>query len=196
MDINWLGHSCFRIKGSQAAIVTDPYPPDLGYALGKPAPLADPKGAGPYMAKTPSKSYLLAEFTYPILPPHQGGAMWFYSLPKHDQLVLPAEKLYREAVAEATQAAKDRRDSVELREQLAGMKQNVATVLAEDRRLEQVKVVRGDVRDQALLERIRTLDAQVRWSESGGLDHQPRLVSKAYLTNTVSYMLALAVAGK
>jgi L-ascorbate metabolism protein UlaG (beta-lactamase superfamily) len=35
MDINWLGHSCFRIKGRNATIVTDPYPPDLGYSLGK-----------------------------------------------------------------------------------------------------------------------------------------------------------------
>jgi L-ascorbate metabolism protein UlaG (beta-lactamase superfamily) len=35
MDINWLGHSCFRIKGSQAVIITDPFPPDLGYSLGK-----------------------------------------------------------------------------------------------------------------------------------------------------------------
>jgi L-ascorbate metabolism protein UlaG (beta-lactamase superfamily) len=37
MDINWLGHSCFRIKGKQATIITDPFPPDLGYTLGKPA---------------------------------------------------------------------------------------------------------------------------------------------------------------
>ncbi len=36
MDITWLGHSCFRIRGSQAVIITDPYPPDLGYSLGKP----------------------------------------------------------------------------------------------------------------------------------------------------------------
>ncbi len=35
MDINWLGHSCFRIKGSQATVITDPYPPSLGYSLGK-----------------------------------------------------------------------------------------------------------------------------------------------------------------
>ena len=42
------------------------------------------------------KGYLLAEFTYPILPPHEGGAMWFYSLPKHDGLCLPAEKLYQD----------------------------------------------------------------------------------------------------
>ena len=40
--------------------------------------------------------YLVAEFTYPILPPHTGGAMWFYSLPKHDSLCFPAEKLYRD----------------------------------------------------------------------------------------------------
>ncbi len=31
-----MGHSCFRIKGSQAVVITDPFPPDLGYSLGKP----------------------------------------------------------------------------------------------------------------------------------------------------------------
>lgn len=36
MDINWLGHSCFRIKDSNATVITDPYSPDLGYTLGKP----------------------------------------------------------------------------------------------------------------------------------------------------------------
>lgn len=36
MDISWLGHSCFRIKGSSATIVTDPYSAGLGYSLGKP----------------------------------------------------------------------------------------------------------------------------------------------------------------
>ncbi|MFC2052040.1 MBL fold metallo-hydrolase [Chloroflexota bacterium] len=36
MEINWLGHSCFRIKGNRATIITDPYSPDLGYSLGKP----------------------------------------------------------------------------------------------------------------------------------------------------------------
>lgn len=35
MDITWLGHSCFRIKGNQAVIITDPFPPDMGYTLGK-----------------------------------------------------------------------------------------------------------------------------------------------------------------
>ena len=35
MDITWLGHSCFRIKGSQAIIITDPFSPELGYTLGK-----------------------------------------------------------------------------------------------------------------------------------------------------------------
>ncbi len=32
-----MGHSCFRIRASQAVVITDPYPPDLGYSLGKPA---------------------------------------------------------------------------------------------------------------------------------------------------------------
>jgi len=36
MDISWLGHSCFRVRGSHAAVITDPYPPSLGYSLGKP----------------------------------------------------------------------------------------------------------------------------------------------------------------
>lgn len=36
MDISWLGHSCFRIKGSQATVITDPYAPELGYSLDKP----------------------------------------------------------------------------------------------------------------------------------------------------------------
>jgi len=42
------------------------------------------------------RGYLLAEFTYPILPKHQGGADWFYSLPEHDQLCQPAEKIYQD----------------------------------------------------------------------------------------------------
>jgi len=32
-----LGLSCFRIRGSQAVIITDPFPPGLGYTLGKQA---------------------------------------------------------------------------------------------------------------------------------------------------------------
>ena len=36
MEISWLGHSCFRIRGTQATVITDPYSPNLGYALGKP----------------------------------------------------------------------------------------------------------------------------------------------------------------
>lgn len=35
MEITWLGYSCFRLKGKQTTIVTDPSPPDLGYSLGK-----------------------------------------------------------------------------------------------------------------------------------------------------------------
>ncbi len=36
MEITWLGHSCFRIRGREAAIVTDPCPPSSGYTIGKP----------------------------------------------------------------------------------------------------------------------------------------------------------------
>jgi L-ascorbate metabolism protein UlaG (beta-lactamase superfamily) len=35
MEIHWLGHSCFRLKGNLVTLITDPYSPDLGYTLGK-----------------------------------------------------------------------------------------------------------------------------------------------------------------
>jgi alpha-L-fucosidase len=65
--------------------------------MGKPAALDDASGAGPYQSAGGKEArYLLAEFTYPILTPHEGGAMWFYSLPKHDGLAHPAAKLYED----------------------------------------------------------------------------------------------------
>jgi len=36
IEITWLGHSCFLIKGKDAAIVTDPYDDSIGYSLGNP----------------------------------------------------------------------------------------------------------------------------------------------------------------
>jgi L-ascorbate metabolism protein UlaG (beta-lactamase superfamily) len=36
MDITWLGHSCFLIRGKEKTIITDPYHPDFGYRLGEP----------------------------------------------------------------------------------------------------------------------------------------------------------------
>lgn len=35
MDLTWLGHSCFRLRGKNAVAVTDPYPPSLGPRLAK-----------------------------------------------------------------------------------------------------------------------------------------------------------------
>jgi len=35
MEITWLGHSCFLIRGKEKTIVTDPCHPDLGYRLGE-----------------------------------------------------------------------------------------------------------------------------------------------------------------
>lgn len=49
-------------------------------------------------ARPTAPGYLIAEFTYPILPDHEGGAKWFYSLPKHDNLCHPAKMLYRDYV--------------------------------------------------------------------------------------------------
>ncbi|MDQ6878562.1 MAG: MBL fold metallo-hydrolase [Candidatus Dormibacteraeota bacterium] len=33
MDVTWLGHGCFRLRGRNAAVVTDPYPPAIGLKL-------------------------------------------------------------------------------------------------------------------------------------------------------------------
>lgn len=35
MDLTWLGHGCFRLRGRGAVAVTDPYPPALGLKLPK-----------------------------------------------------------------------------------------------------------------------------------------------------------------
>jgi len=39
MDISWLGHSCFRIKGKEVVLITDPYCESIGYDW--PSPSAD-----------------------------------------------------------------------------------------------------------------------------------------------------------
>jgi alpha-L-fucosidase len=67
--------------------------------VGKPGPLGNADAAS-FNKDNESRypGYLLAEFTYPILPPHEGGADWFYSLPKHDGLCLPAENIYKDYV--------------------------------------------------------------------------------------------------
>lgn len=36
MEITWLGHACFRLRGKEGTILTDPYGPGLGLNLGKP----------------------------------------------------------------------------------------------------------------------------------------------------------------
>lgn len=35
MEITWLGHSCFRLKGSNSTVLTDPCGRDCGYNIGK-----------------------------------------------------------------------------------------------------------------------------------------------------------------
>jgi alpha-L-fucosidase len=65
--------------------------------MGRPGPLTDETAAGFNAGHMKGyKGYLLAEFTYPILPGHKGGAMWFYSLPINDALCHKPEKLYKD----------------------------------------------------------------------------------------------------
>ena len=35
MELTWLGHSCFRLRGKDATLITDPPSPTTGYALGR-----------------------------------------------------------------------------------------------------------------------------------------------------------------
>jgi L-ascorbate metabolism protein UlaG (beta-lactamase superfamily) len=35
MEISWLGHSCFQVRGKNVTLITDPFPPQSGYSLGK-----------------------------------------------------------------------------------------------------------------------------------------------------------------
>lgn len=37
MEITWLGHSCFRLRGRDATVITDPCPKTTGYSIGRPA---------------------------------------------------------------------------------------------------------------------------------------------------------------
>ncbi|MCF6357918.1 MAG: hypothetical protein L3J54_08945, partial [Draconibacterium sp.] len=66
---------------------------------GRPGQIGDKKAVwGENHLKDNYENFLVAEFTYPILPKHKGGADWFYSLPKHDTLCHPTEKLYNDYV--------------------------------------------------------------------------------------------------
>src|SRR5436305_13531758 len=35
MESSWLGHSCFQVRGKNVTLITDPFPPQPGYSLGK-----------------------------------------------------------------------------------------------------------------------------------------------------------------
>jgi alpha-L-fucosidase len=64
---------------------------------GRPGPIGDKSTVwNEHHLKKSYANFLVAEFTYPILPKHEGGADWFYSLPKHDTLCLPAAKIYND----------------------------------------------------------------------------------------------------
>ena len=65
---------------------------------GRPGKIGDTSASFYGSREEQYKGYLAAEFTYPILPKHKGGAGWFYSLPKHDSLCHPADKLYNDYV--------------------------------------------------------------------------------------------------
>ena len=35
MELTWLGHSCFRLRGKEATLLTDPPDPSTGYSIGR-----------------------------------------------------------------------------------------------------------------------------------------------------------------
>ena len=40
MEITWLGHSCFRLRSGDLAVITDPFPDSIGLRMGEPRALA------------------------------------------------------------------------------------------------------------------------------------------------------------
>lgn len=40
MDIAWLGHSCFRLRTGEMAVITDPFPDSIGLRMGEPQAVA------------------------------------------------------------------------------------------------------------------------------------------------------------
>ena len=40
MEIAWLGHSCFRLRTGEMAVITDPFPDSIGLRMGEPEALA------------------------------------------------------------------------------------------------------------------------------------------------------------
>src|SRR4051812_14680041 len=35
MELTWIGHSCFRLRGKDATLITDPFAQSAGYSLGR-----------------------------------------------------------------------------------------------------------------------------------------------------------------
>src|SRR5260370_41877849 len=35
MELSWLGHGCFRLRGKEVTVVTDPVGPEVGYTLAR-----------------------------------------------------------------------------------------------------------------------------------------------------------------
>ena len=35
MEITWLGHSCFRLRTNEVAVITDPFPDSIGLHMGR-----------------------------------------------------------------------------------------------------------------------------------------------------------------
>src|SRR5438067_5968777 len=68
MEISWLGHSCFLLRGKIVTLITDPFSPQLGHSLGKiNAPIvtishnhpghhyAEGVGGNPYVVRGPGE---------------------------------------------------------------------------------------------------------------------------------------------
>ena len=91
MEITWLGHSCFRIKGKEATVVTDPFDQTLGYAVRNPTAtivtishdhphhsfVAGIRG-NPKVIKGPGEYEIAGVFIYGIRTFHdaEGGKRW------------------------------------------------------------------------------------------------------------------------
>src|SRR6266516_1116550 len=120
MEISWLGHSCFLLRGKNVTLITDPFSPQLGHSLGKiNAPIvtishnhpghnyAEGVGGNPYVVRGPGEYEISDVLITGVASYHDNkrgqerGRNTIYVIPVDDQLPTgdapnPLDKFCRE----------------------------------------------------------------------------------------------------
>ena len=86
MEITWLGHSCFRLRSDDLAVVTDPFPDSIGLCMGEPQATMvtishahenhswwQGVGGEPKVLSSPGEYELSGIYVTGVMTPHGGG---------------------------------------------------------------------------------------------------------------------------